>query len=152
MRAGEPDYGLYLVVDGELDVFAAEDVPDRADTLPLRTLGPGSAFGEVALLTGQPRQTTVRARTGVKLLRLGKTDFDRLVAVSPALSGRVRELANRHLALGAMPDDSRPEAEHPTRERAWKAMALRALEARRRGLAAWQVVMGVGLLGWLALR
>lgn len=152
VRAGEPDLSLYLVVDGELDVLA-EDEPGFTAGQRLRTLGPGTAFGEVALLTGAPRQTTVRAGADAELLRLSKEDFDRIVAVSPALSARVHELAEQHLRLGTLvQDDSRLEQEQPTRERAWKAIALHALEARKRGFAAWQLVMGVGLLSWLVLR
>lgn len=47
--------------------------------LSLGILSPGDHFGEQALLTGEPRQTTVRAAGDLILLRLYKDNFDQLL-------------------------------------------------------------------------
>jgi CRP/FNR family cyclic AMP-dependent transcriptional regulator len=42
-------------------------------------VGPGSFFGELALLDGGPRSATVRALTPMLVLVLGRSEFDELV-------------------------------------------------------------------------
>lgn len=60
VRVGEFGYHLYLVEEGEADVLRSDDV--------VATLGPGSYFGEIALLVTGTRTATVRARTPMRLL------------------------------------------------------------------------------------
>jgi CRP-like cAMP-binding protein len=58
----------------------------------IQSLGPGDAFGEIALmLTGQ-RTATVVARTPMRLLSLSGQDFDRIRARVPELEGSLRRL------------------------------------------------------------
>ena len=45
-------------------------------------LGPGDFFGEVALISGEPRNATVVAVTEVDTYVLGKTDFQTAIATS----------------------------------------------------------------------
>jgi CRP-like cAMP-binding protein len=45
-------------------------------------VGPGSFFGELALLDGGPRTATVRAKTPMLALVLSRSDFDSLVNLS----------------------------------------------------------------------
>jgi MFS family permease len=69
------DYGdrFYVIDDGEAEVIA--------DGRLLRTIGPGDAFGEIALLHDVPRTTTVRARSPLQLYTLDRRHF------VPAISG-----------------------------------------------------------------
>ena len=43
-------------------------------------LGPGDFFGEVSLITGEPRNATVVAQKAVDAYVLGKTDFEAALA------------------------------------------------------------------------
>ena len=65
---------------GEVEVLdgAAKD-PEHA---ALAVLGRGSFFGEKSLLNTEPRITSVRARTSVEVLVIGKNVFTQ---ISPAL-------------------------------------------------------------------
>jgi putative peptide zinc metalloprotease protein len=71
IRRGDPGEECYLVRDGELDVFDDASGTERR----LATLRNGMLFGEAALLTGAPRNATVRARTDCDLLVLRRDDI-----------------------------------------------------------------------------
>ena len=60
------------------------------------TLGPGSFFGEMALLDQGPRSATVTAETDMHLLVLSSRDFSALVEEVPSVARRImRGLAER---------------------------------------------------------
>ncbi len=86
VRAGDPGDAYYAVADGRLEVTRS----GRS----LRTLGPGSGFGEIALLARTPRTATVTATTDSLVYAL---DGDAFVG---ALTGHVRasEAAERLVA------------------------------------------------------
>ncbi|KAL4945202.1 hypothetical protein BDV06DRAFT_219592 [Aspergillus oleicola] len=70
---GEPGDAFYLLESGEADAFM-EGV-DR----PVKSYKRGDFFGELALLDDKPRAASVRARTEVKVARLGRDGFKRLL-------------------------------------------------------------------------
>jgi SAM-dependent methyltransferase len=75
----------------------------------LATLGPGSFFGEMALLTQGPRTATVTADTAMKLLRLDERSFEALLRDAPTVARKVLEgVAKRLREAGETsgPDDS----------------------------------------------
>jgi putative ABC transport system ATP-binding protein len=74
IREGEPGEVFMLVSEGEVEVIRAEHEVAR--------LGPGDFFGEVALISGEPRNATVVAVTEVDTYVLGKTDFQTAIATS----------------------------------------------------------------------
>jgi CRP-like cAMP-binding protein len=61
-------------------VIGAGRVEVRQDGAVLRSLGPGAYFGEIALLMDVPRTASVTAVTPVRVFRLDREGFDRLVA------------------------------------------------------------------------
>jgi CRP-like cAMP-binding protein len=69
---GEAGDAFYALAAGQVDVFEG----DRF----VRALGPGSHFGELALLQDVPRTATVVAKTPVRAFRLDRDGFDRLLA------------------------------------------------------------------------
>jgi putative ABC transport system ATP-binding protein len=74
IRKGDPGEDFFLVSDGEVDII-------RADREVAR-LGPGDFFGEVSLITGEPRNATAVAQKPVDTYVLGKTDFEAALAAS----------------------------------------------------------------------
>lgn len=75
VREGDPGDGLYVIEQG---TFLVETLAgDRAQVVA--RLGPQEFFGEMALLTGDPRSATVRAETAGRLWRLDAASFQRLV-------------------------------------------------------------------------
>src|SRR5205823_5061995 len=60
-------------------------------------LGAGEWFGEMALITGEPRSASAIAGTDTKLAVLARTDFLELVAQVPALALAVSHVLSRRL-------------------------------------------------------
>jgi CRP-like cAMP-binding protein len=83
------DYGtaVYFIEQGEADVLA-----DGGEVT--QTLGPGDAFGEIALLLTGERSATVVARTPMQLLTLSGQDFQRIRAGVPELERSLRRLGH----------------------------------------------------------
>jgi NTE family protein len=77
-RAGDAGDSLYVLLSGR-----AEVVRESPEPTVLRVLGRGDAFGELALLTGEPRSASVRARRDSELLRLDRDDFQHLLESAP---------------------------------------------------------------------
>lgn len=87
---GDPGDSLYFVATGTLDV-AVEPVP--------RSLNPGDFFGEIALLTQQPRNADVIATSYCQLLMLKAEDFQQLLAASPGLREQIDRVASERLGV-----------------------------------------------------
>jgi CRP-like cAMP-binding protein len=85
---------LYFVDSGRVDIVRRGANEERVH---IATLGPGEVFGEIALLSDDPRTATAVAATKVSLTAVGKDDFDRLLESSPRLRAAVRGLAGERL-------------------------------------------------------
>ncbi len=89
VRKGERGDAMFFIASGAADVV-----------LPKRhvLLGSGDVFGEMALITGEPRQADVRAQTYTRLLVLRRSDFQRLMQANPDLGARFDAIARSRLA------------------------------------------------------
>jgi predicted acylesterase/phospholipase RssA/CRP-like cAMP-binding protein len=92
-REGDAADALYVVLQGRLQVIR-ERAGGAADVLT--EVGRGEPVGEMALLTGEPRSTTVRAVRDTELMRLSAAGFTALLQTQPAaLAPLLRTLARR---------------------------------------------------------
>ncbi|TMG34212.1 MAG: MFS transporter [Chloroflexi bacterium] len=100
LRPVEARAGSALVSEGERgDRFYVIERGTAAVSIggrPVRTLGPGDHFGELALLRDAPRSATVRADSDVSLYALGRDEFLAALTAHPA-SARSAEAAARAL-------------------------------------------------------
>lgn len=78
VREGEPGDALFLILEGEAVV--------RREGHDVGQVGPGSHFGELAILDGAPRSATVVATTDVKVAVLGIRMFRTLLREFPELA------------------------------------------------------------------
>jgi CRP-like cAMP-binding protein len=92
VREGEPGNSFFFVAGGQLRVFATDGLGRQTE---LAKLGENAVFGEMALLSAQPRTASVGCTTEVDLLEVGRQSLatlaDELGPVAEALHGFTRE-------------------------------------------------------------
>ena len=97
-RQGAVAHWLYLVIHGEAEVV----VDGAAGRTVVARLRDGEFFGEMGLLTGEPRSATVLAVTDVECYRLDKEGFGLVLAARPELAEEIATLlTQRRAATGA---------------------------------------------------
>jgi CRP-like cAMP-binding protein len=79
---GRPGSSLFVLADGTLEVLRRQ--PDGVD-LPVGTLAAGAVFGEMSLLTGEPRGSTVRSVDDAVVYEIGKDAFRPVLEARPAI-------------------------------------------------------------------
>ena len=89
-REGERGKEFLVLADGIADVASGGEVVNR--------LGPGDFFGEISLVTGEPRTATVTTRSPSRLLIFSAPAFRSLLHDAPGIRSRVLAAAARRLA------------------------------------------------------
>ena len=108
-RQGAVAHWLYVLSSGKAEVRANID-PDGDGPLPaqtkvIATLQAPDFFGEMGLMTGEPRIADVVAVTDVECFRLGKETFQHVVLERPEIANELSELlAARRVNLIAVRD------------------------------------------------
>lgn len=104
---GEPSVDLYIVTSGSFKVYDDTLGEDFVHAI----LDKGDIFGEMSFIDNTPRSASVKAVSDGTLLRMGRKEFDNLLASSPdtamlfiftlsrVITGRLR---NVNLALRNM--------------------------------------------------
>jgi predicted acylesterase/phospholipase RssA/CRP-like cAMP-binding protein len=99
VRAGDPSDALYIVVYGRLQVYVNDQPGDQ--------LSRGHVFGEIGMISRQPRAAGVRAVRDTELLVLPAAEFDRLAEERPGWLRRVAQIVVDRLVVS----DRRPAGE-----------------------------------------
>ena len=73
IKQGDPPSGFYVIEQGEVDIVRTS--PEKPEGEVIATLGTGNFFGEQALLSNRPRGASVRARTPVEVVVMGRNVF-----------------------------------------------------------------------------
>lgn len=92
VRRGEIGHRIYFINRGTVEVLAADE---RA---VVATLTAGDFFGEMALLSSEPRGNTVRAVDYCDLYALDRERFDEVLEAFPGFAADVRQIADRRRA------------------------------------------------------
>jgi CRP-like cAMP-binding protein len=77
-KRGDAGDALYLIREGEVEVLAPSPEAEEVEDV-VAVLKPGDLFGEMALVEGEPRSATVRARSDAKLIRIKKEYFEEMM-------------------------------------------------------------------------
>lgn len=88
LKKGDKGDSMYFIASGAVRVAVGNDGIE---------LGSGNFFGELALLTGQPRSADVISLGFCRLLQLSARDFRRLLEGDPALKDRIETVAKERL-------------------------------------------------------
>jgi zinc transporter ZupT len=91
--AGDAGDALYIVGRGRVEVLA--DAGPEGHASAIAVLGEGHAFGEMSLLSGEPRTATIRAVEDTNLLRIAKQTFEQLVATDPEMAEAVQRISHQ---------------------------------------------------------
>lgn len=102
VRQGEAGSSLFFVLRGEMLV--------EVDGNEVARLGQGRMFGEMSLLTGEPRKATVRACTEAILAELPKTAIAELLDRNDKLMERLGEALSRHTASNQQQQERQVES------------------------------------------
>lgn len=114
-RQGAVAHYLYILKSGTVEVRANVD-PDGDGPIPsqakvIAALHAPDFFGEMGLMTGEPRAADVVAVTDVDCYRLGKATFEQVVVERPQMAEELSEtLAARRVDLTARRDGLDPDA------------------------------------------
>jgi cAMP-dependent protein kinase regulator len=92
---GQPGESVYFIARGEVDVVQQRADVDRLQHLA--RLGPGSLFGEMALLSDEPRSASVVAATDVDALALSRDDAETLGQRIPHVAGAMARFTRERM-------------------------------------------------------
>lgn len=108
---GDEGGSCYFLVSGRADVYSLAADGFRSH---VATLGPGDFFGEMSLLTGEPRSATVIAKEDSVCIVVGSEVFRTIFTEDPGLSEHLSELLAKRsgeLEAAGRRGESRAEAQ-----------------------------------------
>ena len=122
VREGDTTSSMFLIASGRAAVSVHGGV---TDSRKVAVLEPGSAFGEISLLTGEPRLATVRSLTESSLVEIDKATLAPILVSNPSLVAKLDRIirerrqhtADRRAEPGAIPSaaDAQPLGERIAR-------------------------------------
>ena len=106
-QQGAQAHWLYIMTEGEAEVRVAIDGTNKQ----VGSLKGGDYFGEMGLMTGEPRTATVIAQTDTHCYRLSKDAFEAILRRRPEIIEEISAtLAHRRIGLDAARDQASEEA------------------------------------------
>ncbi len=120
MREGEPGDTFCIIRRGVVDVTT-----NGADgkQVHIAELTRPAFFGEVALMTGEPRNATVRARTDVEILEMSRNGFTELFKSHPDAAAQMSEIIAARLSQRRELLDAGQQADGGARGRSSRLLA-----------------------------
>lgn len=95
-RRGDPGETFYIVLSGEVTL-------EIENGKVLEHVHPGGFFGEIALLTGQPRSTHAIVRQDAQLAEIGRDEFQQVVMANPTVAVGMSRILGQRLANTSRP-------------------------------------------------
>jgi small-conductance mechanosensitive channel/CRP-like cAMP-binding protein len=122
VRHGEPGESMFIVAEGTLGVHVGGDTTQPRSNV----LGPGSVFGEMAVLTGEARSATVVALGPALLYEIGPAQMAPLLVARPGLADVLAEVVARYHARDAANAAAAERSAHASRPPAGFAQQIAA--------------------------
>jgi len=96
LREGQPGGSLYTLTSGRVRAFKRDAGTGKQN--PIGDLEEGAFFGEMSILTGQPRMASVVALSRCELLELDRPTLDGITKAHPHVWDVLREFAEQRAA------------------------------------------------------
>ncbi|MBK8010574.1 MAG: cyclic nucleotide-binding domain-containing protein [Deltaproteobacteria bacterium] len=97
IQQGSTGSSVYVLLQGEVEVSSEND-----GHRVLARLGPGSLFGEMALITQKPRSATVRTTQPSELFEIDRSVVESVATAYPTIVDEVVNFARRRLLMNLM--------------------------------------------------
>jgi NTE family protein len=91
---GDHDDSLYMILSGRLGAVIRNE---EGHQILIRKMTSGETVGELALLSGEPRSASIFALRDTELVRLSRTNFERLIDQHPRTLRFLTDLLARRL-------------------------------------------------------
>jgi len=102
-KQGDPATEFFVIETGDVEVLAFN--PDSSREEVVAVLGPGDFFGEAALVTSRTRNASVRARSNVLVVTLGRSLFTEMSAnLAPLRDAIAKAVKRRRNVWKDLPD------------------------------------------------
>ena len=124
IEEGSPGDSMFVLLRGEADVLVSKN----GSTIQVATLNAGDCFGEMSLLTGEPRSATVRADRDCYVMEIGKPTMAEVLQSAPECLVQLSELlAQRKMATEGILKEATRTGEQFLKERQYTATFLHRL-------------------------
>src|SRR5213596_1526200 len=126
IEEGSPGDSMFVLLRGAANV----SVSKNGSTIQIASLGAGDCFGEMSLLTGEPRSATVRADGDCYVMEIGKPVMAEVLRAAPSCLVQLSELlAQRKMETEGILKELTRTDEHALKQRQYSATFLHRLQA-----------------------
>ena len=94
-KTGDPGDKMYIIISGKVKVVVHSQ--ESGEDTVIANLASGDYFGEMALLTGEPRSATIVTEMPSEMFILSKTDFDVIVERYPSITLSMGKIMSQRL-------------------------------------------------------
>jgi len=123
IQEGSPGDSMFVLLRGEANVLVSKN----GSTIQVATLSAGDCFGEMSLLTGEPRSATVRADRDCYVMEIGKPTMAEVLRSAPnCLEQLSHLLAQRKMETEGILKEAHTD-EHVLKQRQYTATFLNRL-------------------------
>jgi len=126
IEEGAPGESMFVLLRGAANVFVSKN----GSTIQVATLNAGDCFGEMSLLTGEPRSATVRANADCYVMEIGKPVMADVLRSAPDCMVILSDLlAQRKMENEGILKEARRTDEQSLKQRQYSATFLNRLRA-----------------------
>lgn len=107
IKTGDVGEEMFIIISGKTDVIIGSSGKEQV----VATLGPGDYFGEMALLTDEPRSATIKAVEPCETFVLFKNEFDVILERYPSIALSMTKIVSKRLRDTNVKASNMPNAE-----------------------------------------
>jgi CRP-like cAMP-binding protein len=124
IEEGAAGDSMFVMLHGAANVFVSKN----GSKIQVATLAAGDCFGEMSLLTGEPRSATVRADGDCYVMEIGKPVMAEVLSDAPGCMEQLSQLlAQRRMETEGILKEATSTDEHASKERQYTASFLHRL-------------------------